>query len=430
MTCRIGGRRQMAATLARTAQVPAIVIGRMALAEARVIEGVMATSAQGEGPTRAQVAREIGRAVAPLIGLGAAPDLPRPAGASDPRPGRPLWLTSERCLVGVWPHPPAMAPFVALVADGPEEMATRARRDAAMLGLIYEAERSVAEEPAPDAIGAAAGHGALAEDLLRMVAVGLVLCDPCGKVTYANPAARERIGASRALALAGERLVARRPDLRARLQAAPAAAAAGEPRVPAALALPRGGGDPVPEVATVIPFGPMPRAPVVLGELGWDVERGDLVLRALGLTAAERRLAGHLCRGRPLEVAAAAAEVTISTARTYLKRIFAKTGANRQSQLVALLAALSPPVAPPLVGPAPDASARGAPRRPARLVSGWAQRPAHSPPAQARTIESMSQNSNGRSTSIAMSRSGQSKSGQSSSVTRMKSSALPANCSM
>jgi DNA-binding CsgD family transcriptional regulator len=55
------------------------------------------------------------------------------------------------------------------------------------------------------------------------------------------------------------------------------------------------------------------------------------------LTPAEARLAAALSQGRPLKDAAADSSITFKTGRTYLERIFAKTGTHQQSELVALL---------------------------------------------------------------------------------------------
>lgn len=55
------------------------------------------------------------------------------------------------------------------------------------------------------------------------------------------------------------------------------------------------------------------------------------------LTPAEARLASALSRGLALKDAAAGSNITVKTSRTYLERIFAKTGTRRQSQLLALL---------------------------------------------------------------------------------------------
>jgi len=60
------------------------------------------------------------------------------------------------------------------------------------------------------------------------------------------------------------------------------------------------------------------------------------------LTPAEARLATALTAGRSLKSAAAKHGVTFSTARTYLDRIYRKTGVNQQSQLVALLKSVQP----------------------------------------------------------------------------------------
>jgi DNA-binding CsgD family transcriptional regulator len=55
------------------------------------------------------------------------------------------------------------------------------------------------------------------------------------------------------------------------------------------------------------------------------------------LTPAEARLASALAQGRPLKEAASASNITFKSGRTYLERIFAKTGTHQQSELVALL---------------------------------------------------------------------------------------------
>lgn len=63
----------------------------------------------------------------------------------------------------------------------------------------------------------------------------------------------------------------------------------------------------------------------------------EMVQKLFGLTPAEARLALSLARGCDLNEAAAEHALTLSSARTYLKTIFAKTGTNRQAELVRLL---------------------------------------------------------------------------------------------
>jgi DNA-binding CsgD family transcriptional regulator len=62
-----------------------------------------------------------------------------------------------------------------------------------------------------------------------------------------------------------------------------------------------------------------------------------------GLTPAETRLLSRLLAGRTLEEAAAEFGIAISTAKTHLRAIFAKTGVARQADLVRLGASLVPP---------------------------------------------------------------------------------------
>ncbi|MDI6028194.1 helix-turn-helix transcriptional regulator [Corticibacterium sp. UT-5YL-CI-8] len=61
------------------------------------------------------------------------------------------------------------------------------------------------------------------------------------------------------------------------------------------------------------------------------------------LTPSESRLAAVLSRGLSIAEAADRMGTTVKTARTYLERIFVKTGTNRQSQLMALLQGVGHP---------------------------------------------------------------------------------------
>lgn len=84
-----------------------------------------------------------------------------------------------------------------------------------------------------------------------------------------------------------------------------------------------------------------PRQPAVVVFLA-DPEDQQLGMpRFLGalhdLTSAEAELAALLCAGESMESAAVAQKITVHTARTHLKHIFAKTGVKRQADLVRLL---------------------------------------------------------------------------------------------
>jgi DNA-binding CsgD family transcriptional regulator len=62
----------------------------------------------------------------------------------------------------------------------------------------------------------------------------------------------------------------------------------------------------------------------------------DWIGRQFGLTPAEQRLAEQLVNGVPLADAAEALGIRVTTARTRLKAIQAKTHCHRQSDLVRL----------------------------------------------------------------------------------------------
>jgi DNA-binding CsgD family transcriptional regulator len=63
----------------------------------------------------------------------------------------------------------------------------------------------------------------------------------------------------------------------------------------------------------------------------------------LELTPAEARLAKSLAEGKTISQFAEGARVSMNTARSHLKRIFAKTGVSRQAELVRLVLMTAPP---------------------------------------------------------------------------------------
>ena len=72
----------------------------------------------------------------------------------------------------------------------------------------------------------------------------------------------------------------------------------------------------------------------------------DALRRLFDLTGSEAKLAQQLVGGARLETAAERIGVTVGSARTYLKQIFAKTGTNRQADLVRLVLSSSALLAP------------------------------------------------------------------------------------
>jgi DNA-binding CsgD family transcriptional regulator len=77
------------------------------------------------------------------------------------------------------------------------------------------------------------------------------------------------------------------------------------------------------------------------------VPSASLLNALFDLTPTEARLATDLASGLTLAESASKNGVTTKSARTYLERIFRKTGAHKQGQLVAMLKTVQPLVTPP-----------------------------------------------------------------------------------
>jgi DNA-binding CsgD family transcriptional regulator len=71
---------------------------------------------------------------------------------------------------------------------------------------------------------------------------------------------------------------------------------------------------------------------------------GESMAQVFRLTPQEARVLALIGAGRSPGEAAAALKVRLSTVRTHLLRIFAKTGVSRQAELVRLFAAFQPPI--------------------------------------------------------------------------------------
>jgi len=104
------------------------------------------------------------------------------------------------------------------------------------------------------------------------------------------------------------------------------------------------------EAVTVDAFAPCQAIVVLVDPDHRAVPPGDHLRLLFGLTQAEARLAVALAAGTALDECANALEISRETARTQLKRVFAKTGTQRQAELVALLAQLPAPSPAPRRG--------------------------------------------------------------------------------
>ena len=77
-----------------------------------------------------------------------------------------------------------------------------------------------------------------------------------------------------------------------------------------------------------------PRALVILSRGRENTALSERLLKLSGLTVAERRVADHVLQGKSLMETAQETNLALSTVRSYMKRILAKTSTHRQSQFV------------------------------------------------------------------------------------------------
>lgn len=190
----------------------------------------------------------------------------------------------------------------------------------------------------------------VANAAIETAGIGVILVSAEGEALLTNTIADEMLAAGDGLRLAHGRLRALTPADTATLLdhvRAKAAEQQAEPdwQVYAPLALPRAD-HPLPLTVIVRPgpaFRPL-RNPLVRTAMlvlrdpaRRPVIPGAALGQLFGLTPAEALLASELARGASLDEAADQLGIRRNTARTQLQAVFAKTGVNRQGELVRVL---------------------------------------------------------------------------------------------
>jgi DNA-binding CsgD family transcriptional regulator len=250
------------------------------------------------------------------------------------------WARSERCLV-VLQYPLAgITPFVALVGPAANSPFPRWQRELARLALMQESDR-VHEEGFPSE----APDSSLLRSVLDQLIFPITVVEQSSRVAYCNNAALNYLRTSSTLSLSDGRLIAKASLMDERLRAALRAATHNvRPQSRILLPLDEQDTDRLPQEAVVVT--PLPTsnglALVVCANSKQNTSMVSHLLSELGLSPTEQRLAHRLVCGDCLDAAAEQINIKISTARSYLRSIFDKTGASQQSQLVALALSLAP----------------------------------------------------------------------------------------
>lgn len=213
-------------------------------------------------------------------------------------------------------------------------------------------------------LGALRARAERAERALDSIPVAVLLLDVHGAIVHANQPASELLQRADGLCDVEGRLCCGRAEETARLQGAVDKVAQGLLRgeIPACTTLAVSRPDRIHPLGVLI-------APLLTARTGGTTADGlhgvahilvtvrdpdatqrlpvDVLQQQFDLTPAQARLAAALAAGDSLEDYARHAGVTVNTARTTLKSVFARTGCRRQAELVLMLtgsvAALSMP---------------------------------------------------------------------------------------
>ena len=248
---------------------------------------------------------------------------------------------------------------VALVEDGRQTVVTvHARREIqdeeiALYRLLTPHLRRAVEINVR--LSATSINHAAATGVVDRLDEGVLFVDEGARVTFANPAAEALLAAGAGLRRSGGVLQAAVTSETAALHAAIGRCAGADQRRGGALSVTRGlDRSPlavrVTPVVNNFPSWMIGRRPVAIVTVSDPSRQAKPAARQLqdqfGLTRAQAALAVEILAGDGIQAAADRLGVTRATARTHLARIFEKTGANRQAELVHLLLAATPSLRP------------------------------------------------------------------------------------
>jgi len=192
-------------------------------------------------------------------------------------------------------------------------------------------------------------------DILNGLNAGIFLLDACCRVVHANTAGHSMLGADDILRSVGGQLVAR--DLQVNQTLREIFGADGDVALTAGCRVfPLIAHDGQRYVAHVLPLASVMRhgADRAFKAVGALFVRkvelngqscGELVARTFELTPAEQRVLLAIVDVGGVPETAEALGIAETTVKTHLHRVFAKTGANRQADLVKIVASFSNPLA-------------------------------------------------------------------------------------
>jgi DNA-binding CsgD family transcriptional regulator len=190
-------------------------------------------------------------------------------------------------------------------------------------------------------------------DILNGLSAAIFLIDASCRIVHANAAGDGLVGADDILRLVNGQLVARDGRINQTLRSA----FTGHGRIAAeaaCIALPMTGRDGERYVAHLLPLTAAARgaigaahksvAALFVRKVAVEMAGSEIIARSFGLTPAELRVMLSIVDVGGVPETAAALGVAVSTVKTHLHRVFAKTGASRQADLVKIAAGFSNPL--------------------------------------------------------------------------------------
>ncbi|MDX2265264.1 MAG: helix-turn-helix transcriptional regulator [Hyphomicrobiales bacterium] len=225
-------------------------------------------------------------------------------------------------------------------------------RDIALLRfLIPHVRRAILIN---DAMEAKACHEARLSEALDALSLGVVLADEDSGILHANTAAEEMLRAGTAVRSSGGKLRVETPGAAAEVKGAIALSARPEVNMgKTGLAVRLSEDYEQPVVAHVLPLStprrgaavePKAVAAVFIKRPIDEAASVTALTRLYNLTKAEAKMLGPVLSGKTVPEAAEEIGVAVSTARTHLNHIFAKTNVARQSELMRLAATVASPL--------------------------------------------------------------------------------------
>ena len=191
------------------------------------------------------------------------------------------------------------------------------------------------------------------EQTVDTLSAGVFLTDHGGRIVYMNRSAQRQIDTGNTLQVINRRLTATDREADATLARALAAKVCTDAPGGSVIALPDGAG--AGYLASVLPLDRGARRELmatfrasagvfVQDPLAAPRTEGEAFARLYGLTGAELRVLLSLAPGLAVKEASRVLGLGEATVKTHLQRIYRKTGVSRQSELVRLLLAHTPPL--------------------------------------------------------------------------------------